>query len=1235
MSKVALRVYNREIETLIDQGHLEEAIAHCQHILKIYPKHLESYRLLGKAYLESRRHNDAADIFQRVIASVPDDFVSQLGMSIVRDEQKDLDGAIWHMERAYEVNPSNGAVQGELRRLYGRRDGMEPPKIRLTRGALAQMYAKGGQYQQAIAEIKSVLSEDPTRLDMRILMARALYRGGQKVEATDICMDLLKQSPFFLDANRILLDVLPGNQDVYRKRIEALEPYATQAKGSTFELDTIPDNAITIDRLDWDPDAAASSSVGSATKGNDALPDFLSNTGWGPSTGEFQDGPVDFGDDEPASPAANAAGLAAADIPDWLKAMAPPGASAALEEPDTASNQNVDDADLDWLSGLGGPIASATSQPAAPKTDQPDWLSDLGGADSTASFEPQATPQNTSSNNQPDWLNDLGAPTGDNTTAAATDDSLDWLQALHETPSTPTTAQPDVTPAAAQNDDADMDWLQNLGLPQETAPSASAPNTPQPPAAEENEDMDWLQGLGLPQTESPSASIPASQPLEQPAADDSADMDWLQNLGLPQTESPSASVPASQPIEQPAADDSADMDWLQGLGLPQTESPSASIPASQPVEQSAPAEDIADADMDWLKNLGAPQAAAPVAPASQTPPAAPPPQPTMVEKKKFAQDDPNFVPPPLSELVSGPGTSESEQDDAMKWLEALAAKQGAKAEELITKPEDRTHDAPTWVAPTVEQPAAPVAPVAQTPPPAPTPAPEPPVEKKKFAQDDPNFVPPPLSELVSGPGTSESEQDDAMKWLEALAAKQGAKAEELITKPEERTHEAPTWVAPTAEEPAAPAGIPASFDAPTIVQKRSIPQEEPIPAAPPVSESAPAISASEQDDAMKWLEALAANQPAQAEEPSAMPAAATMPTDSAISASEQDDAMKWLESLSGTQAAPAETPVSDDAVPDWAAETLPMDLTPAPSQPEPVAAEDDTMSWLQNLGANEPVADQAQMEDEEVPASAVDFSAPVEPMPWEQEEAAAPPIEKMPWEEEEQAAPVAKAEEPADVSAWLQGLDAQEEPPTTPAPVTPPPAPVAAAPDAMPDWMNSKQQSAGSDDDLPDWLKDSSGDEQPGSPLSTPEWVSDTDETAHLIFSPPLEKTPPPPPPAPAPVPAATRVPTTPLSPPPPPPAPVRPAVRQTGMLGDKDGPALQNARQLMAHGSMDAAISGYSKLIKRSKFLEEVIYDLKEATYSHPVDAIIWQTLGDAHMRANQLQDALDAYTRAEELIR
>jgi hypothetical protein len=56
MAKIALRVYNHEIEGQIEGGRLDVAIAHCQHILKTFPMHIETYRLLGKAYLESRRY---------------------------------------------------------------------------------------------------------------------------------------------------------------------------------------------------------------------------------------------------------------------------------------------------------------------------------------------------------------------------------------------------------------------------------------------------------------------------------------------------------------------------------------------------------------------------------------------------------------------------------------------------------------------------------------------------------------------------------------------------------------------------------------------------------------------------------------------------------------------------------------------------------------------------------------------------------------------------------------------------------------------------------------------------------------------------------------------------------------------------------------------------------------------------------------------------------------------------
>src|SRR5512139_30532 len=142
MAKVSLRVYNQEIEAMIDRGQLDEAVAHCKHILKTFPKHLETYRLLGKAYLEYKRYPDAVDIFTRVLVAAPDDFVANVGMSIIRDEENKLDEAIWHMERAFETQTSNGAIKSELQRLYGRREGVQPPNIRMTRGALAQMYVR-------------------------------------------------------------------------------------------------------------------------------------------------------------------------------------------------------------------------------------------------------------------------------------------------------------------------------------------------------------------------------------------------------------------------------------------------------------------------------------------------------------------------------------------------------------------------------------------------------------------------------------------------------------------------------------------------------------------------------------------------------------------------------------------------------------------------------------------------------------------------------------------------------------------------------------------------------------------------------------------------------------------------------------------------------------------------------------------------------------------------------------
>jgi tetratricopeptide (TPR) repeat protein len=81
--------------------------------------------------------------------------------------------------------------------------------------------------------------------------------------------------------------------------------------------------------------------------------------------------------------------------------------------------------------------------------------------------------------------------------------------------------------------------------------------------------------------------------------------------------------------------------------------------------------------------------------------------------------------------------------------------------------------------------------------------------------------------------------------------------------------------------------------------------------------------------------------------------------------------------------------------------------------------------------------------------------------------------------------------------------------------------------------------------------------------------------------------------------------------------------------------PVLGAARNELSRNNISIALESYGRLIKKGRFLEEVIFDLRDALYRYPVEVNIWQSLGDAYMRANRLQDALDAYTKAEELLR
>ncbi len=71
---------------------------------------------------------------------------------------------------------------------------------------------------------------------------------------------LLKQYPYCLDANRILVEILPATQraesaQVYRQRVIELEPYSAFVQDFVFHSDQVADAAVNLEQLEYEGQA--------------------------------------------------------------------------------------------------------------------------------------------------------------------------------------------------------------------------------------------------------------------------------------------------------------------------------------------------------------------------------------------------------------------------------------------------------------------------------------------------------------------------------------------------------------------------------------------------------------------------------------------------------------------------------------------------------------------------------------------------------------------------------------------------------------------------------------------------------------------------------------------------------------------------------------------------------------------------------------------------------------------
>jgi tetratricopeptide (TPR) repeat protein len=1208
MAKTSLRAYHKEIANLIDRGQTDEAIAHCKYILKLFPKHIDTYRLLGKAYLEAQRFSEATDIFQRVLAVVPDDFVAHVGMSIIREDEADLDAAIWHMERAFEVQPSKATVQDELKRLYGRRDGVEPPKLRLTRGALIRMYERGELFSQAIAEARAALQEDAQRSDIEVILARLFFNSGQKVEATEICSRLVAKNPYIFEANRILAETLPGTTKAedakkYLQRAAAIDPYYAYVSANVPLVNMVPDNAVVLERLDY-------TSSG----------DFSNSPNWAQNVGADLQVSTEV-------------------VPDWLGTTE----GTNTTEPSFSPNESPPQSSFSYDSTPVEPVVVNENEPLPPRdaagSEIPDWMRQAGWIESTPEVVQQveSTQSNISdvgSNNEPevapgivpDWLSSL-APEGALQTQSepVVEERLDVLASLFPQS---TTEQPISTEAP-------------MGESSTTIPEI-APAITQSPA--------WL---------AEPAAVPTQSIPEVPVAHE-----WVNEF----TQEPPASSSSQEEIPEwmiPGRDETIQvvrpqgidsLDWmksLEGSENPPTETPTLSAEASE-----------------WIAS------AADTGPLSGLPPS----DTIQTDKLALSANQPQVpAPSPIQQVneVYPP----SQQDEAMAWLESLAAKQGADEGTLLSKPDERVETTPDWIA---------------------------------QMQTD-QIVPEPVIEAaqIDIPVIPASDEEDTMAWLKSFAGEQESDRATLLPLPEETQVTSPKWASnelemqpdvlpPTSDEPLpdwlasddfgkkseqqlSPTIIPQWADQPPIVDN-IVP--EAVVETPGVPETLPdwmvssqefaAAQKNQQPDVEPLLESvlpewMAAIGKEETEYPVIPTSGETIP-EQPLEITQSTDLQETTEpDLLPTHLEEVISSMKEPVIPDEDVISLEgmNDVSPVGvgdiGQQYPIQeqTQDDAFAWLESLAARQG-ADEGTLiippeaRKEEPPEWVVEQAAQTpeandevlpEIHPIDQPVESVP-LEPLPiWLASDEVAPIETAQ--------AQTLPGSEE--------------------IFPEWISSVPVLAADQStedsaplmeeeiELPDWLKDAEMAEpipideirqtevpvdeqiypilpvldviQPDyQPVDVFDELDSMNETPFQIVADESGQ-----------IPAELVEELSPKQ------IMAEAAtvafdrsevMTELAKLNQSSSPTTVSAppeiRELLSlaqaslnQGNIEQAVNCYNKLIESETFLEDVIHDLRNALYRFPVDIALWLTLGDAYVRNHNLQEALDAYTKAEEFLK
>ncbi|GEM_PF-1313593 len=226
MAKIELNEYLEKLDELIAENNYEQAAYHCFYLLRQFPKNLTLYKLLGRIYVELNNLRAALNIYRRIVSTEPDNFLNQLSLSYIFEEQKSLEQSIFHSQTALFLQPENKDVVGLFQRLTGANENFSDPAS-FTHLLTGIHYYNEKNFDKAIAELNAPMPEHYQPLG-KLFLGLSIMETANEADGFLLLDAGLNNSPYLITSLKrvsfYLKDTNPPLFKRYLDRLTALNP---------------------------------------------------------------------------------------------------------------------------------------------------------------------------------------------------------------------------------------------------------------------------------------------------------------------------------------------------------------------------------------------------------------------------------------------------------------------------------------------------------------------------------------------------------------------------------------------------------------------------------------------------------------------------------------------------------------------------------------------------------------------------------------------------------------------------------------------------------------------------------------------------------------------------------------------------------------------------------------------------------------------------------------------------